>query len=420
MVPHPDMGMMLAATKLRNGMRLCYLINQYPKVSHSFIRREILELERLGAQVQRIALRGWEQILVDAGDVAEQGRTRYVLKAGLPGILAALAGQLLRQPLRFSQGLWQVLVMYRGSDRALLKHLICFAEGCVVAQWVRKAEARHIHAHFGTNSAEVALFASLLGGVPYSFTVHGPEEFDHPAGLRLPEKIRRAALVVAVSSYGRSQLYRWAQYADWPRIHVIHCGLDASFIDALPTATQQSQRLVCVGRLSEQKGQLLLLEALRQVLDRGCRCHLVLAGDGEMRDVIEARVEELRLQNDVSITGWLDSGQIRQQILSARALVLPSFAEGLPVVLMESLALHRPVIATSVAGIPELVSPDHGGWLMPAGDPEALAGAMIDCLQAGHDRLSTVAAAGRQRVLQNHDIRTECARLLAHFGDCGS
>src|SRR6187455_2326604 len=106
MVPQPDMGMMHAATKLRNGMRLCYLINQYPKVSHSFIRREILELERQGAQVLRIALRGWEQGLVDAGDIVEQGRTRYVLKGGLLPLLMAMAGQLLRQPLRFMQGLW--------------------------------------------------------------------------------------------------------------------------------------------------------------------------------------------------------------------------------------------------------------------------------------------------------------------------
>src|SRR6478609_7869282 len=191
-------------------LRLCYLINQYPKVSHSFIRREILELERQGAQVLRIALRGWEPGLVDAGDIAEQRRTRYVLRGGLLPLIMAMAEQLLRRPLGFLQGLWQVMVMWRGSDRSFAKHLVCLAEGCLAARWIRADGASHIHAHFGTNSAEVALFASLLARLPYSFTVHGPEEFDHPAGLRLSEKIRRAALVVAISSYGRSQLYRWA------------------------------------------------------------------------------------------------------------------------------------------------------------------------------------------------------------------
>jgi len=401
------------------ALRLCYLINQYPKVSHSFIRREILELERQGAQVLRIALRGWEQQLVDAEDFAEQGRTRYVLKRGLLPLIIAMAAQLLRQPLRFLRGLRQVLVMRRGSDRRLANHLVCFAEGCLAARWVRAAGVEHIHAHFGTNSAEVALFASLLSGVRYSFTVHGPEEFDHPAGLRLGEKIRHAALVVAISSYGRSQLYRWARLEDWHKIKVIHCGLDASFIDVPPNVPQESPTLVCVGRLSEQKGQLLLLEALRKVLDQDCRCQLVLAGDGELRGEIEARVQVLGLQESVTITGWVDSARVQREILAARALVLPSFAEGLPVVLMESLALSRPVITTSVAGIPELVNHGSGGWLIPAGDPDELAGAMMDCLQAAPERLASLAAAGRRRVLENHDIRTESARLLGLFGDSG-
>jgi len=397
-------------------MRLCYLINQYPKVSHSFIRREILELERQGAQVLRIALRGWEQGLVDAGDIVEQGRTRYVLKGGLLPLLMAMAGQLLRQPLRFMRGLWQVLVMWRGSDRSLAMHLVCLAEGCVAARWISIDGSRHVHAHFGTNSAEVALFASLLAGIPYSFTVHGPEEFDHPAGLRLNEKIRRASLVVAISSYGRSQLYRWADSQDWGKIAVVHCGLDDSFLNAQTIPCTQSRTLVCVGRLSGQKGQLLLLEAMRRILDRGHSCSLVLAGDGELRPVIETRIRELGLLGCVTITGWVDGARVRQEILASRALVLPSFAEGLPVVLMEALALSRPAITTCVAGIPELVKDGQCGWLVPSGDVEQLAEAMIDCLESGEQRLATLGENGRRRVLERHDIRIEGARLLRLLG----
>lgn len=396
-------------------MKPCYLVNQYPKVSHSFIRREILELERQGCQVLRIALRGWEQPVVDPEDLAEQARTRYVLRGGMLPLLAALTGQFLRQPARFLRALGTTLSLSRRSDKPLAKHLVCFAEACVASGWIRRDGASHIHAHFGTNSAEVAMLASLLSGVPYSFTVHGPEEFDHPEGLRLGEKIRHAVGVVAISSYGRSQLYRWAAPRDWGKVSVVHCGLDAAFLQEPTTGSPEATTLVCVGRLSEQKGQLLLLDALRQVLELGHACRLVLAGDGELREDIEARIRELGLQQHVVITGWIDSARVKQEILAARALVLPSFAEGLPVVIMEALALARPVVTTYVAGIPELVVDGECGWLVPAGDADALAQAMADCLGRSGEALQAMGQRGRQRVLQRHDIATEAARLLAVF-----
>lgn len=396
-------------------MKPCYLVNQYPKVSHSFIRREIQELERQGCRVLRIALRGWEQPIVDAEDRAEQGRTRYVLKGGMLPLLGALAAQSARQPVRLLRAAGAALSLWRGSDKPLARHLACLAEACVAARWIRADGATHIHAHFGTNSAEVAMLAAMLSGVPYSFTVHGPEEFDHPQGLRLGEKIRRAAGVVAISSYGRSQLYRWAATDDWKKIAVVHCGLDAAFLAEPPASSPDPATFVCVGRLSEQKGQLLLLEALRRVLDQGLACRIVLAGDGELRAAIARRVQELGLGPHVRITGWIDGAQVRQEILAARALVLPSFAEGLPVVIMEALALRRPVITTYVAGIPELVMAGECGWLVPAGDAAELARAMTDCLARDEAALQAMGRAGRSRVLQRHDIATEAGKLLALF-----
>ncbi len=397
-------------------MKLCYLINQYPKVSHSFIRREILELENQGAEVLRIALRGWEQRVVDEQDIAEQGRTRYVLKGGVLQLPLCTLLLLVKGPLRFVRTFGESLSLSRGSDKALIKHLICFLEACVAARWASTAGATHIHAHFGTNSAEVALLASLLSGIPYSFTVHGPDEFDHPEGLRLRKKIHHASCVMAVSSYGRSQLYRWADTKDWDKIVVVHCGLDMASFDVPEIANGQgSHTLVCVGRLSEQKGQLLLLEALRQVLDSGVSCQIVLAGDGEMREAIERRAKTLGVLDHLEITGWIDSAQVKRQILAARALVLPSFAEGLPVVLMEALALRRPVITTYVAGIPELVQDGVNGWLVPAGDVRGLAQAMIACLECSEDKLATMGTNGRTRAMSRHDIRTQATELLNLF-----
>lgn len=396
-------------------MRIAYFINQYPKVSHSFIRREILALERQGIEVQRIALRGWDGELQDNDDIAERSKTRYVLEDGVKGLLKPLLEVLRAQPRRFFSALWLALGMGRRADRSWPYHLIYLAEACRVVQWLQAFGAEHVHAHFGTNSTEVVMLANALGGPRYSFTVHGPEEFDKPQFLHIGEKVRRAAFVAAVSSYGRSQLYRWVAHAHWDKVKVVHCGLEAAFHAGPPVPVPAVPRLVCVGRLCEQKGQLLLLEAAQKLAALGTAFELVLAGDGEMRAEIETLIARHGLQGQVRITGWISSGQVREELLAARALVLPSFAEGLPVVIMEAMALRRPVLTTYVAGIPELVRPGENGWLFPAGAVEELAAAMADCLGQPDEVLQRMGDAAHQRVLERHDIDTEAAKLASYF-----
>jgi len=397
------------------SMRIAYFINQYPKVSHSFIRREILALERQGLTVQRIALRGWDAELQDAEDAMERSNTRYVLQSGIKGLLQPTWQVLRRQPRRFCRALWLAMRLGLRADRGWPYHLVYLAEACQLLQWLHAGEAQHVHAHFGTNSTEVVMLAHVLGGPAYSFTVHGPEEFDKPLLLHLGEKVRRAAFVVAVSSYGRSQLFRWVAHDHWAKVKLVHCGLERSFHDVAPASVPAALRLVCVGRLCEQKGQLLLLEAARLLAARPISFELVLAGDGDMRGQIEALIARYGLQQHVRITGWISSAQVRGEILAARALVLPSFAEGLPVVIMEAMALRRPVLTTYVAGIPELVQPGENGWLFPAGAVDELATAMAECLAQPVEVLQRMGEAARQRVLQRHDIDTEAARLASYF-----
>ena len=396
-------------------MNIAYLVNHYPAVSHSFIRREILALEKGGVAVQRIALRGWDGPLVDPADVLERTRTRFVLRQGAVELSRAMLAVALARPGRAFAALRLATRMSRGSDRPLLWHWIYFAEACVVARWLGESGASHVHAHFGTNSAEVAMLAGVLADVGYSFTVHGPDEFDRPKAIGLAEKIRRAAFVVGISSFTRSQMFRWVERAHWSKIEVVHCGLDAAFHAGDPAGATASTSLVCVGRLGEQKGHLLLLDAMRRVFDRGHRFSLVLAGDGELRAAVEARVRELGLQGHVRITGWIGSAEVRRELLAARALVLPSFAEGLPVVIMEAMALRRPVVTTYVAGIPELVQHGRTGWLVPAGDEEALADAIVECLGASDQALAAMGANGRERVLERHDADREAGKLAALF-----
>ncbi|WP_229260586.1 glycosyltransferase family 4 protein [Duganella alba] len=397
---------------------LAYLINQYPKASHSFIRREIRELERQGWQVRRIALRASGESLPDAADREEQQRTSHVLGGGVRTALRlarGVAALLVRQPLRFQRAARQALRMSRRALRPWPYHLAYLAEACVVARLLHRCGARHLHAHFGTNAAEVALLAATLANIPYSFTVHGPEEFDHAAGLKLREKIRCAAFVVAISEFGRSQLYRHLPHAEWPKVRVVRCGLHAGYGAGPPAPPPPSPRLVCVGRLCEQKGQLLLLDALARLRTAGVALQLVLAGDGEMRDALQAQAARLGLRDVVRITGWLSGAQVRQEILNARALVLPSFAEGLPVALMEAMALGRPVISTYVAGIPELVQPGRNGWLVPPGDLDALTQALRDLLATPLADLSRMGEHGRRDVRRRHSLEREVTGLGRHF-----
>jgi colanic acid/amylovoran biosynthesis glycosyltransferase len=393
--------------------KLAYLVNVYPAPSHSFIRREIRALEALGYSIERYSIRRTESPLRDPDDQEEATKTEVLLDAGVLRLFLGLVITAVRFPGRFLRALKMAWKLGWRSERGLLYHGIYLAEACLLRQQLAQQSVQHLHAHFGTNSATVALLCFLLGGPSYSFTAHGPEEFDKATILGLEDKIQHAAFVVAISSFGRSQLYRWCDARDWPRIHVVHCGLDASYLEQGHDPVSDSNRFVCVGRLCEQKGQLLLVEAFARLVQY---CHpqtaeLVLVGDGPMRPQIEQRIRELSIEPHVRITGWASGDAVQQELAAARAMVLSSFAEGLPVVLMESLAMERTVISTSVAGIPELVIPGENGWLVPAGDVETLVNAMQQVLDAPLQTLQAMGRAGRSRVLDRHKIQTEAAKL---------
>lgn len=409
-------------------MKIGYVLNTYPRPSHSFIRREIQALEALGHEVSRLAMRGDTAPLVDAGDRAEAARSLRVLEQGLPRLLAALGAEGARAPRAFGRALR--LALRCGAAGACsgvpgtggrLRHMVYLLEAAFVARQARATGLQHLHAHFGTNAATVALLAAELSGLPFSFTVHGPEEFDAPRALSLGLKADRAAFTVAISSFGRSQLMRWTTPAQWSRLQVVHCGIDpARFADPLPMPKGLPEgggtaRLVAIGRLSEQKGQLLLIEALAMAVARTPELHLTLVGDGELRAPIEAAIARHGLQAQVRLAGWLDEAGVRAELAAAHALVLPSFAEGLPMVVMEAMAAARPVLGTSIAGMPELVRPQETGWLVPAGDVAGLAEAMIELAATPTAALAAMGQAGRARVLARHDVGREAAKLAGLF-----
>ncbi len=395
-------------------MRIAYLTNAYPSVSHTFIRRELREVERSVGEVARFAIRSSPYELVDEEDRREDERTFRLLSQPATRWLPALAGTV-RGPVAALRGLRKAVHLGLDSERGLARHGAYFLEAVLLVDELRRRGIDHLHVHFGTNPAAVAQIARAMGGPPYSFTVHGPDELDAPKALKLGSKIEDSAFVVAITSYCSAQLRRWVSPEHWGKIRVVHCTVGDEFFDRARPIDPASDRLVCVGRLSPQKGQVLLVEAFADAVEAGVEGRLVLVGDGEMRGEIERVAAARGLGDRLRVTGWVDEERVREELLGSRALVLASFAEGLPMVIMEAFALGRPVIATSIAGIPELVEPGRSGWLVPAGSAGALAEAIVEVLRAPVERLEQMAAHGREAVRRSHHTRTETGRLVEHI-----
>lgn len=389
---------------------IAYLVNQYPAPSHAFIRREIEALERAGLTVRRFTIRRSHSALVDPADIREASSTLCLLEGKL-SLLASLIVVAVLHPLRFAAGLLAAFGLSRAGGAGFSKHLIYLSEAALLARLCQRQGISHLHAHFGTNPAAVAMLCNRLGGPGYSFTVHGPEEFDGPLQLSLRGKIRSCRFVIAISEFGRSQLLRWAAPRDFGKIHIVHCGVDHAMLQIPLVPIPQDKNFVCVGRLCEQKGHLLLIEALALLRRNFPDISLTLVGDGPLRPMIQQRIGELGITENVRFAGTCSGEQVRRHIRAARVTVLPTLAEGLPVVLMEAFALGRPVISTYVAGIPELVEPGKNGWLVPAGSVKKLADAMAEALGCNDEQLARMAAHGNAVVRERHDAGVEAKKL---------
>lgn len=391
-------------------MRIAYLCNRYPSVSHSFVRREIVGVEAAGHVVDRYTVRNPGPI-VDAGDQTEQLRTTVILAAGAIGLGGALLRVTLHSPRQFVAALVLTISGAGWSPKGVVRALAYLGEAAWLVERFRKAPVDHLHAHFGTNPTAVARLVRRLGGPPYSFTAHGPDEFDRPEALELRAKIADARLVVAISSFGRSQLMRWSDPRDWRKLTVVRCGVDAGFLDAAPRPAPSAPRFAAVARLNAQKGLPVLVEAAALLKARGRDFHIAIAGDGELRGMLTRRIAESGLEKHIQLLGAIDGAGIRQLLEDSRIFVLPSFAEGLPVVIMEALALQRPVIASAIAGTPELV--DAGcGWLVPAGSPEAVADAMEMAIDASDETIAAMGCEGRRRVAEQYNAARNARSLI--------
>lgn len=398
--------------------RLGYLTSVYARASDSFIRGEVLELRRQGFEVFTFSVRKAAPSEHTSEDIKSEARqTIYLLEGlrSLPVLAASAAFVFLSSPVRAAQ---TFALSWRCSGKGLRARFLAaayFAEAARLAGHLKRLKIAHLHNHIGEGSAVVALLASRLTRIPYSLTLHGPFEFDRPKELHLGEKIAHAKFVVAISHYGKGQLSRWCRPEDLPKIHVVRCGLPDAFFEGGESDPAADNHIVSVGRLSVEKGHRFLLEALAAVIAQGVEARLTLIGDGPHRSSIESDIRRLNLQDHVKLTGWQSADAIRQELISCKLFALPSLAEGLPVVIMEALALNRPVLTTYIAGIPELVEDGVCGWLAPSGSTEALAVKLREALSAGPDPLRRMGHEGRERVRRQHHQPTEVRKLARLF-----
>ena len=395
---------------------VAYLTGMYPKVSHTFILREVTALRALGAEVLPCSVRRPPFKEVRGAEVeAELAQTFLLLEAARNplrlvrvhlrllftaprrwGLAVALAWK--TRPPGLRAGLWQAFYL---------------AEAGVLAGYLQDRGAGHLHNHLGDASGTVALLAATMAGIPFSYTAHGPDLFFAPTHWRIDEKTAHARFVACISHFCRSQLMLFSDPAHWHKLAIVRCGVEPARYGTI-SRTAFGQHVLFVGRLAAVKGVSLLLEAFAWNRTRHPEARLTLVGDGPERFTLQARAIALGLDDVVDFVGYRTQEEVALLLEQADMLVLPSFAEGLPVVLMEALASRIPVIATPVAGVSELVRDGETGLLVPPGDVEGLMVA-LDRLLGDPDLCRRLGAAGHAAVLKRHDVACEAQKLLALF-----
>jgi glycosyltransferase involved in cell wall biosynthesis len=396
-----------------SGGKIAYLTGEYPKVSHTFIQREVVALRGHGANVVTCTVRRANPKDVVGPDQKVEEKTTFCILATARApqrLIGAHLAALRRAPGRWVSALRLAIRTRPPGFKALLYQLFYFAEAGVLARHLRRENVVHLHNHFGNSSCSVAMLTSEMSGIPFSFTEHGPAIFFEPMHWRIDEKVARARYVVAISHFCRSQLMLFSNQRHWPKIRIVHCGVQPDHYGRTSRAAS-GKRVLFVGRLDAVKGGPLLLDAFAAIRSDHPDALLTVVGDGRDRPALEAQAKTLGVAQAVTFAGYKTQTEVAALLEQSDMLVLPSFAEGVPVVLMEAMASHIPVIASRVAGVSELVEDGVTGFLVPPGDVATLAARLGDLL-ADPDLGQRMGQAGRQAVTAGFDIDQEAAWLL--------
>lgn len=396
--------------------RLAYLVSQYPAINHTFILREIRTLRSLGFDIDVISIREPDRPLeqLSAEERDELSRTWSVLGSGLASIVGAQLAVFLSRPAAYLNGVFLALRLAGPNARAALLNLAYFSEAVAAGQWLQRHNFRHLHTHF---SSTVALFLWEVFPITYSVTIHGPEEFDNAVGFYLRQKVAAAAFACTISQYARSQLMRASDPTHWHKIEVSPLGVDPALFTPRPFREQPERfEILSVGRLAAAKAHAILIQAIGIVINKYGRTNIRLriAGGGPQHQELQRWIAEHRLESHVFLEGPCSQDKVRQLYKETDLFALASFAEGVPVVLMEAMSMEIACLATWIMGIPELIRHTQDGWLVPPSDPEFLAEAIVRLWDDPQLRRN-LGVSGRTRVRELYDLQRNTERLAAIF-----
>ena len=412
-----DSGVALRSVRGDAGPRLGYLISRYPAISHTFILREVRELRRLGFQIEVASINAVDRPGAQlAGEEREEAaRTWYVKAQGAGGALSANFRTLVTRPGAYLRAAWFALGLGGRDIRATVRCAFYFVEAAMVGQWMRRRGLRHLHVHFATPASSVGLIVTRMFPFTFSITVHGPDEFYDVPGYQLERKIAAARLLCTIGLYARSQLMKLASAEHWSKIKVTPLGVDPELFTPAPfRANFDTFEVICVGRLVAAKGQRVLIEAVAKLAAQGRRIRLRLVGDGPDRASLEQAVRDLNATASIVFEGAVNQDRIRNLYREAHVFALASFAEGIPVVLMEAMAMEIPCVTTWITGIPELIRDGVDGLLVGPSDETGLAEAIARLMDDTGLR-KRVGAAGRSRVIEKYHLRKNVELLAGVF-----
>jgi len=396
--------------------KLVYLLSRYPAISHTFFLNEIRELRKLGLTVDVASINQPDRARSSMPEIElEETKKTFYIKSSGPVWAAWIAAKtLLCRPTVFVRGLAAALQLGRWDPIATVYALFYFAEALILGDWMRLRGHRHLHIHFCGPVATVGMLASMAWGLPYSLTVHGPDEFYDVEKFYLREKVERAKFIVCISDFCRSQLTRIAAPKHWAKMHVVRLGVDPDVFSPMRREYKAPSDLeiLCVGRLVASKGQLILLQACELLLAQGYPLRVRLVGAGPDRQQLEAFAEQRGLP--VVFEGAKSHDETRQILGGADVFVLASFAEGVPVALMEAMSMEVPCVSTYVAGIPELIRDGLDGLLVPASSAEALASA-LKRLHEDPALRGSLGLAGCKRVQEFYNLPRNARSLARVF-----
>jgi colanic acid/amylovoran biosynthesis glycosyltransferase len=401
--------------------RVAYLMSHYPAVSHAFVLREVEHLRKTGIDVATMSIhRAAPQDLLSESDRQAAATTMSVLPTGARRLLGAHLDALVRSPRRYLSTLALALRTGTSSPRDRLWHLFYFGEAMIVLRHCRRTRIAHVHAQFADSATDVAMLVahyrrgqSVDGmGCTWSLAVHGSVEFYNVDRYALTDKVEHATFAVAISDFGRSQLMRLSSTERWPHIHVVRCGVDPAVYrpPAARVGSDTAADVLFVGRLLHGKGLSLLFQAISDLRRRGLDVAARVVGDGPARNEAETAAETLGISAHVRFLGSIAQDELRAEYARAHVFCLPSFAEGIPVVAMEAMAMELPVVTTRIMGIPELVDDGVNGLLVPPGRVDALTDA-LERLVRSPDERQGMGRAGRQKVRADYDVARSAARM---------